>query len=83
MKFEIIREITYPFGGTDEEQWGEPIECENINEAVNQLKNNKGLFSGVNCYEFSEIDEENQCAYFTIANRGKYSCDDFTIRPFD
>ena len=85
MKFEIIREVNYPFGDTDEEQWGEPVEFKNINEAVNHLKNDKGkgLFSGINSYEFSEIDKENQCAYFTITNRGRYSGDDFTIRPFN
>ena len=85
MNFEIIREINYPFVNinTDEEQWGELIDVEDINEAVKHLKNDKGLFSGINCYEFSEIDEENQCAYFTITNRDRYVGDDFIIRPFD
>lgn len=82
MLFEIIREITYPFGDTDEEQWNEPEEFKDINEAVNSLKDSKGLFGAINNYKISIINEESNYAEFTIDNRGRYSGDTFIIRPY-
>lgn len=81
MLFKIIREIYYPFGDCDEEQWGEPQEFTNIMEAVNYLKTAKGFVQ--NTYEFSKIDKENNTAYFTITNRNRYEGDEFIIRPFN
>jgi hypothetical protein len=79
MIFEIIRKVHYPFGDCDEEQWGEPVEFANITEAVNFLKEAKGLIN--NTYEFGDIDRENNMAGFIITNRSRYEGDFFTIRP--
>ncbi len=81
MEFEIIREITYSFGDTYKEQWGEPREFADITEAVNYLKTAKGFIE--NTYEFGKIDTENNTAGFSITNRNRYEGDYFTIRLFD
>ena len=79
MKFEIIREIYYPFGDHSEEQWSGPIEFGNITETINYLKSTKGIIH--NKYSFNDIDLDNNTVEFTITNRNRYNGDNFTIRP--